>query len=75
MYAQRTYATHLVWPDYDIIAVIHARVNVQRAHSPKYDLCGRMPVEGSARQVDREVRIARILVHTVNLVSKQVIDN
>lgn len=50
--------TYLVVPYADVIPVIQTGINIQRAYSSKYHLCGEVPVERPSGLMYREIGVA-----------------
>lgn len=59
---------YLIGPDAEVVPGVHVRVDAERAHGSEDDLCGRVPVERRAWEVDGEVGVAQVLREvTMNL--------
>jgi len=57
--------THLVGADAYVVTVIDMSINVERPDGTKDDLRRGMPVEGTSREMDREIRISCVLIRMI----------
>lgn len=59
-------STYLVFADADVIPVVHARIDAEGTHRTEDDLRSSVPVEGRAREMDREVGVPEVLHPTAH---------